>query len=302
MAFRPENPEALRGQYSAIVLKGNTYGLPRVHYTTTPLCNNDKMTTTLPSLPTELLHEILIDISDPRTYLRVGNVNRRLYSIVKSVYTTKCFVKHWFSRNCPPGNTIAPSIIEFIARFVSFHRTPPFRCKYEVSWAPPRKIISRPGQYQLQIGTVLKGNINPRAYRYNDEIDPSSDVLEFAALVEGYTELSHKWFEGYLQHLQKNSPSFVEGPGKDHTMMNMQLGIEEAVLASYLLDGWRAKLVPSGWVAKRYTKDCLEGRWLFDSSWFWKREVQSKRGTKSVPTFAGKCSCICTRTADNRPA
>ncbi|RPA80213.1 hypothetical protein BJ508DRAFT_327526 [Ascobolus immersus RN42] len=82
-------------------------------------------------LPNEILHIIVINLPDPLSYLRLSVVNKHFNAVISTPYTKRCFIRHWFNTYLPTSRDDfeAPSIIEYIVRYVCYHRLPPYRCR-----------------------------------------------------------------------------------------------------------------------------------------------------------------------------
>ncbi|RPA81934.1 hypothetical protein BJ508DRAFT_325956 [Ascobolus immersus RN42] len=164
-----------------------------------------------------------------------------------------------------------PSIIEFIARYVSFHRLPPFRCIHNHH---PYITLSRedvPGSMAIELLEQKRaGTPDPKDIIW-ERHGPEPAALEIKSLVEGYTNLSYMWFAGYDKQLKVRQPSFPN-PQK-RKIRDLQVGIEEAVLGFYLLDGWLNKTeYLSGRIKRRRVTKRSDGRYFYDSSWFYMTE------------------------------
>ncbi|RPA85077.1 hypothetical protein BJ508DRAFT_303121 [Ascobolus immersus RN42] len=58
--------------------------------------------TTILSLPNELLQEVFIHLVDPEDYISLSSLNKRLRFFSTDQITRRAFAKRWFSLNCRP--------------------------------------------------------------------------------------------------------------------------------------------------------------------------------------------------------
>ncbi|RPA72951.1 hypothetical protein BJ508DRAFT_334549 [Ascobolus immersus RN42] len=72
-------------------------------------------------LPNEILCQIFTCLPDSRSYLSLQAVNWRLHAAGAIKSTRRRFAKEWFSAHCNDANGEAPSLFEYLARYVRLH-------------------------------------------------------------------------------------------------------------------------------------------------------------------------------------
>ncbi|RPA80240.1 hypothetical protein BJ508DRAFT_307624 [Ascobolus immersus RN42] len=245
--------------------------------------NHGSSNTAILSLPNELLHQIILacQFHDPRAYLRLASINKRFLALVTTPYTETAFATQWISTYL--RNETTPPIIEYIIRYVCFHRVPPFRCRdVECYWAPHYTVPSGSTREEIETfvahwaGTDVdqwssrhKGHPNAISIRWDGSFADSADL---GTLVRGYTNLEAAWFIEFYERLRRRgtAPWCMQG------MDTLKFGLLEILLAFYLVEGYRKS---------------NEGRWrnqepginFFDWGWFESRRVLMKK----------KCQCWC---------
>ncbi|RPA80237.1 hypothetical protein BJ508DRAFT_327545 [Ascobolus immersus RN42] len=253
------------------------------------------------SLPDKLLLEIIIRIPSPQTYLALSAVSKRFNMVMSAPYTEACFAKQWLETNLRSSDT--PSIIEYIVRYVCYHRLAPFRCKDVSSVYPPHCMIPdkcrKPNDIMTFIDThrgritpyARRGGPNALGFRWKESGVPVADL---GTLVWGYTNLTPTWFIEFYRRLRNRVPLFESSAGTQSqpSMANLSFGMEEVVLASYLLKGWKDSVkrleedpfgIYGSMFLSRYGDELKTGKIFFDLDWFRSRDRKEHE----------ECRCVC---------
>ncbi|RPA85836.1 hypothetical protein BJ508DRAFT_302658 [Ascobolus immersus RN42] len=162
-------------------------------------------------LPNELLHEICIRIPDPRSFLALSRVNRRLSSVVGTPYTRQHFTREWFETHC--NDVVGPEIFSFITRFIRLHAS----VHYD-------KLACAPYEFHS-----YNNNMTWWGYSYG-----SFGYLLGKCRLPGLLPIKQdpRWRNRFLSHLRgipiPTDPAY--------TLSTMPLIMEDAVLAWYMFE------------------------------------------------------------------
>ncbi|RPA71551.1 hypothetical protein BJ508DRAFT_381986 [Ascobolus immersus RN42] len=192
-------------------------------------------------LPTEILHNIFIHLPDPHAYLALSTTCHRFHLIAQSECTRLHFSSEWFRSHC--NDVIAPSIINFIVRFIRRHSAQSVLCTHR---------------------DVSMENMHEFFY---------DDVSEHDTSYWGMTTI---WTtEKRKSHLQKLSASRVSGRSSSRQPLprldDLVMDLEDVVTGWDLVRAWQecCKTVPGEgtkakfydyWKEVRDVHDCQCGR------------------------------------------
>ncbi|RPA81306.1 hypothetical protein BJ508DRAFT_113195 [Ascobolus immersus RN42] len=244
-------------------------------------------------LPNELLLEIISQIPDPRSFLSLSRVNKHFHSIITNDFIQDRYVNHWFFTHFGPYRIESPTanqdppyppIIEFIVRYVHFHCFAPFRCTDH----PSHSNAPTTANPKVRSGILFKlwdGKWPARErlaktrgapwWGVVAQVDKNTGTTgEVGSLLVGYTTLPMNgwmWFPRFYRRLQQRGVQFVEDNEGVRDLHMLKLGVEDAVLAFHLVEGWRLR---GGTGVTDLSTSQFVGEWtrgFYDEGWYWKR-------------------------------
>ncbi|RPA80214.1 hypothetical protein BJ508DRAFT_307602 [Ascobolus immersus RN42] len=206
---------------------------------------------------------------------------------------------------------MAPPMIEYIVRYVCFHCVPPYydclsRMTTRVSWNTSSGGYSYIGNSYIntqdlqpdmasEVDAILAERLGKdkgapfkailRAYELQNDASGQTaqrGTIELGTVVYGYTDLKALWFDRFYKRLQERE---LTCPGLEKSMISPKLGIEEAVLAFYLLERWkrvgRQQAIEIGRInGSRFTGrkwvNMRTGENFYDKGWF---QLRRNRGS-----------------------
>ncbi|RPA71589.1 hypothetical protein BJ508DRAFT_315470 [Ascobolus immersus RN42] len=72
-------------------------------------------------IPTNILSRIFSHLHTAQAYLSMHLVCRRFHTVASSTVTRRLFAHTWFSTNCNDSRNKAPSLVQYLARYIRLH-------------------------------------------------------------------------------------------------------------------------------------------------------------------------------------